>query len=87
MMTMSAPVKASFFASSVSCFSPLKSPLAATKPPMDCDGQFRALCELIVRSGAYSDGGNVREIGGNTRSVDNIEQGEFVDERRDLAQE
>jgi len=29
----------------------------------------------------------VRQIGCNTRSVDNIEQGEFVDERRDLAEE
>jgi hypothetical protein len=32
MMTTSAPVRAAFFASSVSCCSPLKSPFAATKP-------------------------------------------------------
>lgn len=36
---------------------------------------------------AYGNGGDVREIGGDTGSVDNIVEGELIDERAGLEEE
>ena len=83
MMTMSTPVRAFFFASSVAGSFPAKSPLAATKPSICC-----LLSVLLFRcssSRTYCDRRDVGQVCRNTWSVDHIEQREFVDERRDLA--
>ena len=83
---MSTPVKAAFLAFSVSSVLPAKSPLAATWPEIFCY-YVNHYSALWAAHDAYSNGGDVGEIGSHTGGVDHIEEGKLVDVGRDLAEE
>lgn len=55
--------------------------------PTMLENKAARLTQESIADVTYSDGGDVREIGSNTRSVDNIVEGKLVNKRAGLQEE